>query len=478
MVHVAPLTEMTRVVWSLAPVLLILGAGWSLTGLSSSLARRPAILRAGWAWILGAAWVGTLAYAGSHVLGLPLRRATALALMAIPVAARCIIGVIGRRHAVAEPRTPRPGTGAENALCSAALVLGTLITLGLLGDAVSHPVTDWDGRMTWQPVARFIQAEHSVDSAVLRDPRTFVAHPRYPVLMPVLQALTFEISGGADDRSVRPIYAAFYPALLLVLFDAVASRAGNLEAALATLAAISVPYLAWARNGGASGTYSDLPLACFFGAGLLLLSAPSSSKGTGWLAGLLLAAAVLTKNEGVALAGAAIGASVVGMAILGDLRSRRGTVAAAATLVVLAAVVLSSWRAGIPNRYDPGYEQSFSLSTAARQLAERLPLIVTECARRMMRWADWGLLWPGLLVAAIFGWRRESGRRALVLLLGLAGALVLYIGAYSIGWNVRELIETTWDRFLLQMILPLLTVWGLALSSARGGGTAAASEPV
>ena len=49
--------------------------------------------------------------------------------------------------------------------------------------------------------------------------RWFVTHPRYPVLLPVAQVAVLEtFHAGEDEEPFRPLYAAFFPALLLVLY--------------------------------------------------------------------------------------------------------------------------------------------------------------------------------------------------------------------------------------------------------------------
>src|SRR5262249_35926317 len=135
-------------------------------------------------------------------------------------------------------------------------------------------------------------------------------------------------------------------------------------------------------EGGATTTYSDLPLACFYGAALVLLLSRRARPGDGLAAGALLAAAVLTKNEGAPLAALAfvLGALAPGLgrpaagrpprppprppsrppsrpptAPRSAPRRRLRRLAMAAAPALLAVALLVSWRAGIPNREDEGY---------------------------------------------------------------------------------------------------------------------------
>ena len=156
--------------------------------------------------------------------------------------------------------------------------------------------------MTWCAAARWVRADRSVTPRALRDPRVFVSHPRYPLLMPLAQVAVQETFDAGDDRrAIKPLYAAFFPALLLVLFDVARRHAGTCARARRRRARRR------ARSrltdfGGADGAYSDVPLGAFFGGGFLLLLGRYARGRRQLAAAILLGAAVLTKNEGLPFA--------------------------------------------------------------------------------------------------------------------------------------------------------------------------------
>src|SRR5437588_701010 len=84
----------------------------------------------------------------------------------------------------------------------------------LLGAPAVKAVDDTDGRVTWTPHARYMQAEATVDAGTLRDPGWAVAHPRYPPLLPLAQLTILEL-GGDDTRLLKPAYALFWASLVL-----------------------------------------------------------------------------------------------------------------------------------------------------------------------------------------------------------------------------------------------------------------------
>lgn len=445
---------------------LIAAGGLALADLVPFLRARPLLSRLGWAWLFGCAWLGGSAYAVSHVLHLPLRRGVLLPLVLLPVLAafaRRVRGGIAARPSAAEQSPLSP---LERGLCGLLLAVGAFVTLSLVANSLAIPVSDWDGKMTWVAQARFIRGARTVDAPALRDAAGWVTHPRYPVLLPVLQVAAQEIADASwDDRFARPIYALFWPAFLLVLFDAAAARTGRVAASVATLAAACAPFLAFSLHGGAAGTYSDFPLACFWGGGLLLLTSKDTGLAEGLASGLLLGAAVLTKSEGLPLAAIALAAAVTWELARRELRARRAPLLAAALVAAAAALLLASWRSGIPPRYDDGQVATVSLDALAKGAVTRLPAAANACLQAMANRKEWGLTWLLVPLGLALGARRLARLDALPLAIALAGALALYVAAYALSrWPPVMLAESTWDRFLVQMGLPLFVLLALALA--------------
>jgi hypothetical protein len=447
---------------SLAAAAIVAASGIAIADLVPALRARPFFGRLGWAWLLGCAWLGGSAYAESHVLHLPLRRGVLVPILLLPVAAALV-----RRFLSAAPeRSARvPLKPLEAILFSLLFAFGIFVTASLVANGLAVPVSDWDGKMTWVAQARFIRGARTVDAPALREASAWVIHPRYPVLMPVLQVAAQEIVDAPwDDRFVRPIYALFWPAFLLVLFDAASARAGRLAAAAATFAAACAPYLAFSLHGGAAGTYSDFPLACFWGGGLLLLTSEGVGLGEGLASGLLLGAALLTKNEGLPLAAVALAAAVAWVVAGKRLVAFRAPLLAAAALAAAAALLLLSWRSGIPARYDEGQVAAFGLVALAKGAVARFGETVSACGRAMADRREWGLTWLLVPLGIVLGARRLGRLAAVPLLAALAGALAFYAAAYALsGWPAEQLVRTTWDRFLVQMGLPLFALLALAL---------------
>jgi hypothetical protein len=421
---------------------------------------------------------------------------------------------------------PRGLGGPAAAVC---LLAAALIAAGVLAEAALNPVRDFDGRMTWDTQARYLRAAGTVDAGVLLNERWFVTHPRYPLLLPVAQVAVLEALGAdPDSHAVRFLYAGCFAALLLVLYDGVRRAAGRRAAAVIVLAAAAIPFFVHGE-GGATSTFSDLPLACFYGAACVLLLAPRPAPGDGLAAGLLLAGAALTKDEGLPLALLAL---VLGwragtpkllrrlqlgrrtaehkpmpvhrapaepglpaerdggapppwagrggnhseppaartLRAAGVRPTRRGAalrMGLAAAPILAAAVLLVAWRAGIPDRQDEGYAELARQGGWWSAAAAHVTAAVPVVWRRMTSFDSWAGFWWMAAALLAAGRRALRGPRNRRRLAAAAGPLAIAWAAYVVYPNPAYLASVTWDRFLLQGCVPFLIVLACALRTVR-----------
>src|SRR6185369_16613083 len=440
-------------------------AGWLMTGFVPSLRSLAGLQRWGYSYLLGVAWICGSLYVFSHLLntglGLP---AVFGALVPLLVAAFARTGKPLRRAArsglVRQIRERPLSVGVP---CCLAFALGILVSAALLEDALGFPASDWDGRMTWSMQARWIWDEGTVDPSVLREKQWFVSHPQYPLLMPLAQVVALDVFGSADDdRAARPVYAVFFPALLVILYAQARRWLGRRTAFWVVLVVANIPLLAFEGEGGALSSYSNLPLACFYGAAIfLLLARPGLPEGLA--AGLLLAAAVLVKNEGLplALAAVCIGAWT---ALINFRRHRRISAAVAAAAVVAAAIgFLHSWQSHIPNRQDESYLSNLSVRRAAADLIPHARIAAPLALERMLSRDRWAFFWPLALALGALGFQGLRRPPAARLAAAVAAPMAVGLLAYVAHADPAELVPVTWDRLLLHAVLPGLLLLGFCL---------------
>jgi len=452
----------------IAGVALFAAPGAGLAELLPAVRSFPTGRRLAYAYLLGVAWTAGVLYALSHFLGAPLRTPAILATAAAPAVAGAVSWLRRRRL---KPRLPqrarrRPWEWLVVAICA-------VISLAVLCEALTNPVLDWDGWMTWAAQARYVRHEGTVDPTVLTQKGWYVSHPWYPLLLPVAQVAVLETTHADwDDPAFRPFYAAFFPVWLLVIYGGARALAGRTAAGWATLAAALLPITAFELAGGAVSAYSDLPLACFYGGGLALLLSPRLRLSAGLAAGILLAAASLTKAEGALLAPAAlVCGGLYAFVPLGSQskwrrrwRLRRGPLAFAALPLVLALALLFSWRAGIPERFE-SYEKIVSWAYLWPGILTRAPRIARWIRSQMVHTNAWGFFWWTAPLVLAAGWRGLRRRATIPLLLAAAAPLGVAWISYTISLTPEFIIWTSLNRFLIQASVPCLLLLALALAN-------------
>jgi hypothetical protein len=450
--------------------------GIALTSFFPGLRAVPWTRRPGYGYPLGVAAVAGSLYMMSALLGVPLRRPAVFGAVAVLTAAGVVKALLVRR---ADPERRPIRTHGRLAVLAVVVLIGAGVSAGLLAEAVAQPLRDWDGRMHWSAQARYIRFEGSVLPLAVTRGQWFINHPRYPVLLPVAQVAVLEATGaGEDELPFRAVYAAFFPALLMLLYDGARRWAGWLPAALTVAAACGLRFLTFFADGGAMSSYSDLPLGCFYGAALILLLRGRRDEVTaadGVAAGLFLGAAVLTKNEGTILAAAALLASSLPLFYLwkGRRHGRQRLLIKGARLCAAAAIFLTAlaffvfWRSGIPNRQDERYEEIVQLETLGQRAVTRLPSFAGEIlTRTFLTWDHWTGFWWVFAAVLITGRSVLRGRRAALsrpLALAALTPLCVGLGAYSVLEGPEWMIKVTWERFLVQGTVPLLLLFALAL---------------
>lgn len=433
-----------------APLAFVL-VGLALQALAPRPFERSWWSRLGLAYLLGAAWVGLGAWVSSALLGVGIDRSAfvGVGLIAILVALAVAVrrrsfGGLARSHRSAHRVRPRWPT----VLVAIAVAAPTI---ALLASTTAEVVTDFDGRMTWGTQARYLQAAQSVLPPALVDEHAFVVHPRYPILLPILQVAASELANRSiDGYVVRPIYVLFLPALAAALWPALVRAGGRRGAGLAAALLFTAPIFWRELEGGPRGTYSDLPLGAFLAGALALLLHPRLGRDPwrGAIGGLLLAAAAASKNEGLLLAVAALAA----IAWVARRRQRgvRLALGTAALLLVATIALVVAWRSQIPNRNDEAYFESASLATLLANLPDRIGTIAGVVVERSLDLERWGVLFwvlPALVLAGRRGLVRRPVRAAL-LVLGFQCALA--VAAYSVVGD-PGIVDVTWNRFVLQV---------------------------
>ena len=135
--------------------------------------------------------------------------------------------------------------------------------------------------------------------------------------------------------------------------------------------------------------------------------------------------------------------------------------------MLLALLLLASWRSGIPDRQDENYPDMVKAAQLWPGILTHPAVYAPVLVRQMTRFHHWAGFWwmaPVVLLAGRHAFAHPRTRRYV---LAAAAPPVIGLAAYSIHWNPGFLAAVTWERFLLQGAVPLLILLACALAEVR-----------
>ncbi|HXF98266.1 MAG TPA: hypothetical protein VNJ46_06600 [Gaiellaceae bacterium] len=286
--------------------------------------------RLGLAPLAGMALAGVLgallAFAGAR-LGLP-------GLVALAAGALALGGArLARRPRGTSP-TRRPGRPGARELAVLAVAAATILAVWVAAIAGirDRPLAEWDGWAMWGMKARAL-ALLGADPAVFASPAYAHLHLEYPLLLPALHSLPLQAAEGYQSNTVLLSCLAIGLAGIAALWTGLAGRVRPVLLLPFLAAYVAAPAFFVQLATG----YADVPLAVFLSVGVACAARWLARDRSAWLAlaTLFLAAAALSKNEGLLFAAAAY----TGLLAAGS--GRRRAVLASAGAVALACL---PWR--------------------------------------------------------------------------------------------------------------------------------------
>ena len=299
--------------------------------------------------------------------------------------------------------------------------------------AIRQPLSLGDYQAVWGLKARAIHASGDLDSVFRVDPGGEFSHPEYPPLWPLLLAGTAKLLGRYDElllTLLRPLLLALAAALTFARTRAPLPWR-ILSAAVLTL----LPYFQTAAYAG----YAEALLLVVVLAALLLLERETPTPYAPWAAGLFLALAVLTKQEGAVVL-------LVAAVALGRGGRRRDAAIVGGLGLGLGVLPWGVYRAA----HDVAGLSDFARETFGLDKPLRALAAFGEVA--LLASLPW--LAGGAILLALAPRTRRVRRP---LLLGAAAFAALLLGSFAFARvDVRWLVAWTWDRLALLPVAALV----------------------
>ncbi len=371
-----------------------------------------------------------------------------------------IFGIMNKRPAcqIAANGEKKPYTGFE-----IFLVFGiSLEVIYAFFRAILYPMESYDSVAIWALKGKAIYLAGGLPIDFLKNVNFATAHPDYPLLIPIQEALFYMMSKGVNDAIVKSIFPTFMLALLIIFYKALRRSLTRKVSLIFTFLLGTIPqFKEYATNG-----YADLVVAFYYSAGFLFLYLWLREDRKGWLilSALFSVACAWTKNEGIPLC--LLNFVLMLMALF--IKARRGDkvstpqAAAAVSFYMLAmAVFIFPWEAfkashGLKN--DIISEGAFSVSAALGNVT-RIPAILYAYQKQFFGLKKWNIAWLIFFISLIISYKRVFSERFLLITASLIGAFSLYTAVYilipnNIGWY----LSTTVSRVFLH-IAPIAVFW-------------------
>lgn len=437
---------------------------------------REVLRNAAVAPLAGMAWTGvvgtTLATLGARL---------SLVGLVLVTGATCAVGAARVARSRDDPRPP----GAVPPIRSwfdRAAVAGSLLALAAVtATALSFfrvkPLAEYDGWAMWGMKSRALAVLDGADPAVFASPAYGRLHLEYPLLLPSLHALPLQLRDSFSSNVVVLSCFAVGLAGLAAVWGLMRDR---------VRAPILLPFVAALATapglfGQLATGYADVPLAMFVAAGTVAAARWFLDDARAWLVltTLFVAAAALTKNEGLLFGAATY------VALLVAAEGRRRPVLLSGLLVGL---VYAPWRAyvAIHDLGAPDYDlsSSFNVPFVVRRL-DRAPEAAEGLLRRAVDDAQFGpLLVLGafaVVMALLVGPRRLGVFGAAYGLLSLAGLTWIYVLTPN---DVSDYLSSNGDRIVVSLVVGLTALAPLLLDEsvrelarARDGTARATTAP-
>ena len=306
--------------------------------------------------------------------------------------------------------------------------------------AVAFGAYETDAFAIWGLKAKVLAAEPlRPRPEYFRDRTLSYSHLDYPLLVPALQAGAYAMLGRIDDRWGKIIFPLMYLAMGAVVYAALRRGLNRLMSLLLVALLMGAPAVVrWAGPGVA-----DIAVALF---GACAVAYANDWIRRGDRRALCIASAscvflAMTKQEGLVFA------ILMALALL--LRHLRSSSIA----ILCAALALAPWfiwSFGIPRTHE-----AYGARLTSAHLFTNLSPLKPICLGFGTQFTDlqgWGILWPLLLICAIFGARGFRQREIIAVWFVLVLQLLAYATAYLITpWDLDVLIPMTIRRLLLQV---------------------------
>ena len=346
------------------------------------------------------------------------------------------------------PLKPFQGMILLEKLLLAGMVLQTAWIVFLV---LPLPVHSHDAVANYALKARIFYFNGGIPAGFFSWPEAAVAHPDYPLFLPLLMTWIYEFI-GFNDLWINVIMPVIYAAFLLLFYGLIKNFFSRTYSMLVVFLLATLPQLA----DYATLIHADLVLAVFVTCAFIyfMLYVRTMDRAHLALSSVLFGFSLWVKNEAVVFVSAFVLAlSVFTLRQSGKSRGKAGSTAGILTALGLIAVIAAPWFAVKAAAGAVNSDINLAELTAARiwRNVKDIPILLDLFQQQVFGPKKWNIFW--ILVAGCAVWKRKylwKGEIFYATLFLLVSSIGYFAGYMcTTGNNLFFYVNTTISRFML-----------------------------
>ena len=364
-----------------------------------------------------------------------------------------------RNKSKSDVRSSTPFLPKDLNLLEIFLIVIIVASVGLVSfQALYKPMFTYDAMSIWALKAKIFFKEQTIFTDDFYNPDRLHYHPKYPLLMPLVENWIYHCLGSVNDKLVKIIFPLFYISLISIFYTTQRRFFPRQYSLIFTALLATIP--AFVRSDKAGAVFSgnaDIPLAFFYTTGVINLFCwmKERKREDLFISAIFSGLAIFTKNEGLGL----FTVTVFCLSLFILFNSKKGVVRqnieSLSTYIIIPMLIVSPWlllSMGMPTFVeDENYPGHLTIATVIANIP-RTPTILSSFYLEFMDIRRWNIFWILFSVAVIGGFKFVIKSLIKYLFLILILDFCLFVLVYIITpWNVKELISCSMTRLVIQI---------------------------
>lgn len=342
------------------------------------------------------------------------------------------------------------------------LIIVIVVSIGLVSfQALLKPMFTYDALSIWAFKAKIFFKEQSIFTDDFYDSDRLHYHPRYPLLIPLVENWIYNCLGCVNDRLVKVIFPLFYISLISVFYTTQRRLFSRRYSLIFTALLATIPAFVRSDKGGAAFSgYADVPLAFFYTTSIIYLFfwMKYRKKEDIIVSAIFSGLSMFTKNEGLGLFAVTVFCLCIFVLFNSQKEIIKQNIKSFSVYIIIPILIILPWfiiSSGMPAFLEEeNYPGHLTMSTIIENFS-RTPVILSSFLKEFLDIKRWNVFWIlfGIALISSFRFTLKSSIKyiLLILLLDFSMFVLVYI---ITPWDVKALISCSMTRLIIQ-ITPL-----------------------